>query len=148
MANFTYQGTADGEAPGEMELNVAVSGTASTIKIGDIVVVANGYASQAGNGGCVTRDMIYGLAVSDSTEAVAAEGTVKFIYSHSGLILRGTPTTPANLAVGILFDNVSLDLSGTTQTVDENDPSAAYCLKIMDYNTTNGTIDVALAAEF
>lgn len=146
MADFSYQGTFDGVERSERDFNVA-NGTTASIAIGDIVTMADGFAAKTGNGEANATGF-YGLAVEASNETTGAAGTVKVVYHTSGLILRGIPSTPGNLDPAILFDRVSLDLDGSTQKVDENDPNAAYSLFIWDYNTTNGTIDVVLLSNY
>jgi hypothetical protein len=140
MANFLYKGTVGGVSPEALTVAVA-SGAAASISIGDLVVVANGYASKVTNGGGVsTGSKLFGLATSDSTDTVAADGVVDIIYCPSGLVLEGTATTPANLLTAVKFDKVTIDVSGSTQTVDENDPTNGAILisKFVgtDYTTT------------
>lgn len=143
MANFSYQGTVDGVQPTEQEFDVA-SGTTASISVGDIVTIANGYAAFTADDGCTT-DGLHGLAVEDSDETTTAAGKVKVLYSTSGLKLRGVPNTASNLATAILFDRVTIDVSSTTQTVDEDDAGGGICT-ITGYDSTNGTIDIVLAA--
>jgi hypothetical protein len=87
---------------------------------------------------------MHGLVVKASTETAGAAGTVSVLHSPAGLVLRGTPTTPANLAVAVLFDRVTIDVTGTTQTVDEDDANGVAT--IVGYNVANGTIDVVVAS--
>ena len=144
MSDFRYVGTVNGAEPTERDFAVAAGGTA-TIAIGDVVVIANGYAAKVADGGANAAGF-YGLAISASDETATADGTVRvqFVVGDA-LIVRGAPTTAGNLAAAILFDRVSMDVDGNgVQTVDENDPGAAYALLIWDYNATDDTIDVAL----
>lgn len=142
MPNFNLIGTVDGSQPIEKEFAV-VAGTTSSCLVGDIVVCTNGYAVKSANGGCAGAG-IYALVTELSTETVGANGVVKTVFSPNGLILRGVPTTPANLAVALEYDRVTLDVAGTVQTVDEDDANGI--LTILDYNATAGTIDVVLTA--
>ncbi len=144
MADFRIVGTVDGSEPIQKTFNVA-SGAAATIAPGDLVVAANGYAAKCADAGCAAAG-IYGMAVSTSTDTVAAAGEVSVVYSANGLIVRGAPTTPGNLAAAIVFDRVTLDVAAGTQKVDENDPNGI--LTIVDYDATSGqeTIDVVLTA--
>jgi hypothetical protein len=144
MSDFRYVGTVNGAEPTERDFNV-VAGTTASIAIGDVVVIANGYAAKVADGGCAAAGF-YGLATSASDETAAANGTVRvqFVVGDA-LIVRGAPTTASNLAAAILFDRVSMDVDGNgVQTVDENDPNAAYALFIWDYDDADDTIDVAL----
>ena len=139
MANFQYAGTVGGVSP-EVKVFDVVAGTTGSILQGDLVTVDNGYAVLIPNGGGTAAGR-YGLAQTLSTETAGANGKVEVIYCPSGLLVKGKATTPANLAAAVLFDKVSVDLSGTTQTVDENDPSAAYALTILSYdNVTDGNV--------
>ncbi|OPX88985.1 MAG: hypothetical protein A4E53_01718 [Pelotomaculum sp. PtaB.Bin104] len=138
MANFTYQGTVGGVSPETKVFNVVAGGSGGSILQGDLVTVDNGYAALVGNGGGAAAGR-YGLARTTSTETGAVNGTVEVIYCPSGILVKGKATTPGNLAAGVLFDRVSVDLSGTVQTIDENDPGAAYALTILSYdNATDG----------
>ena len=143
MANFTYLGTVDGSQPIQETFDVA-SGTAAALLVGNLVVMTNGYAANVADGGASTAGF-YGLVVKRSTETAAAAGTVDVIYSPKGLRLRGVPTTASNLATAIKFDRVTIDVSGTTQTVDENDAGNGI-VTITDYYSTNSTIDVVVTA--
>lgn len=143
MANFVSLGTLDGSQPIEKEFAV-VAGTDSSCLVGDLVVCANGYASKVADDG-VQTDGIYALVTELSTETASANGVVKAIFSPVGLVLRGKPTTPSNLATAIVYDRVTVDVSGTTQTIDEND-AAGGVITIWDYDSTAGTIDVVLKA--
>ena len=134
MADFTYQGTVDGSEPVETVFDTSTG----SLAYGDIVEMLNGYAEKVADGGCIVATSWYGLAL----ETENSSSKVRVLHSPAGLILRGAPTTAGNLATAIKFDNVSLDVSGGVQKVDENDPNAAYALTIVDYNTTNSTIDV------
>jgi hypothetical protein len=142
MANFTLIGTVDGSQPIERTYNVA-AGTAGTSLLGSLVTCANGYSVLSANGGISAAGM-HGLVVRASTETAGAAGTVSVLHSPAGLVLRGVPTTPANLATAVLFDRVTIDVSGTTQTVDEDDANGVAT--IIGYNTTAGTIDVVVAS--
>lgn len=141
--DFQVIGVVGGGQPDQGIFDVA-SGAATTILKGQLVAINNGYAAVVADSGCASADF-YGWAAADSSDTVAAAGTVPVIYSTAGLILRGAPTTAGNLAVAILFDRVTIDVSGTTQTVDENDAGSGV-LTIVDYNSTNSTIDVVLTA--
>lgn len=143
MANFTLIGTLDGSQPIEREFAV-VAGTTSSCLVGDLVVCTNGYAAKVADDGIQT-DGIYALVTELSTETATADGVVKAVFSPVGLVLRGKPTTASNLATAIVYDRVTIDVSGTTQTVDEND-AAGGVVTILDYNATAGTIDVVVRA--
>lgn len=145
MADFIYKGVLGGSEPEERTFDVVAGGTA-TIAIGDIVAIANGYAAKVADGGMAAGNGLYGLAISDSDETATAAGTVKVQYSPCGLVVQGTATTPGNLAAGVLFDKVTIDVDGSgNQTVDENDAGAAliYSFVGATYATT-GLVKVVL----
>lgn len=91
----------------------------------------------------IATDMVVGIAASNSTETSAADGTVEVYLALPGLIYRCAATTPDNLAAGILYDTVTFDFTTPTYTVDENEGSDenVHGLRIMDYDTTLGTVD-------
>lgn len=146
MANFEYKGTIDGSTPNSRVFDVA-SGTTASISIGDLVVVADGYAAKVANGGGTTGGR-YGLARSASTETTTAAGSVQVDFSPVGLVLQGVATTPGNLATAFKFDKVTIDVSGATQTVDENDTTNGGCT-LWDFvgtdYTTTGKCQIVVA---
>lgn len=146
MANFRYVGTVGGVSPETKVFDVA-SGAAASIKAGDIFPVANGYGAAIANGGGVSTTPFYAYALNDSTDTAAAAGVVTGVFCPMGLILEGVATTPANLAAAVLFDKVTIDVSGAVITVDENDTSSGamtiYKLIGTDYATT-GKVQITL----
>ena len=94
----------------------------------------------------IGTDIMVGIAASDSTETSSAEGTVEVYLPLPGVVYRCAATTSGNLADGILFDCVTFDLTGTTYTVDENEGSDenVHGLRILDYNSTAGTVDFVI----
>ena len=123
MANFQFKGTVGGVSPESIQCDVA-AGTTGSILAGDLVNLANGYAVLVANGGGVsTGTKLFGLATSTSTETASVAGKVDVIYCPSGLVVEGFATTPSNLSIANVWDKVTIDLSGTTMTVDENDTS-------------------------
>jgi len=147
MANFQYMGTVGGVSPESKTFNVA-AGAAGSITAGNLFNIVNGYAVDVANGGGVsTGTKLFALATTTSTDTVGAAGTVEGVFCPSGLIVRGTATTPGNLSAATLFDKVTIDVSGDTQTVDENDVTNGailiYNYPFSDYATT-GIIDVVV----
>ncbi len=142
--DFHVVGTVDGSAPLNREFDVE-AGAASTIAAGDLVTVGNaGYVAKAADGAASTV-VWYGLALNASTDTAGADGVVTVAYSPSGLIVRGAPTTPGNLAQAIKYTKVTLDVAAGVQTVDENDTSNGI-LSVYAYDATTGaeTIDVVV----
>jgi len=144
MKNFEYKGVVGGAEPENRDFNV-VAGTVGSIVDGDLVVIADGYAVKVADGGAPAGNGLYGLARSISTETASVNGTVNVDFSPTGLIVQGIATTPANLATAVLFDKVSVDVSGTTQTIDENAAGALLLYKFIgDDYTTTGLIQVVI----
>ena len=88
-------------------------------------------------------DIVFGIAASDDTATSTADGEVEVLLPLPGIIYRCKATTPANLAEGIRYDTVCFDLTGTTYTVDEDEGSDenVHGLRIVDFDTVNGTVD-------
>lgn len=143
MADFTYRGVLGGGEPEHKTFSVA-SGAANSISVGDIVEIANGYAAKSANGGCAAGNILTGLAISESTDTVAADGAVDVLFHPSGLIVEGLATTAANLVTGVIFDKVTLDVAGGTQKVDENDAGALLIYELDSDSATTGVVRVVL----
>ena len=140
--DFHGIGTRDGSQPVTDTYSVE-AGAVSTIASGDLVVVGNaGYVAKAADAASTDNTWV-GMAVSASTETVAADGEVVVAFSPDGLLVRGLPTTPGNLAAAIINTSVTLDVAAGVQTVDENDTTKGV-LTVVAYDTTNGTIDVSV----
>jgi hypothetical protein len=97
----------------------------------------------------IGTDIMVGITASDSTETATANGSVEVYLPLPGIIYRCKATTPANLAEGIILDTVCFDLTSTTYTVDENEGSDenVHGLRIMGYDTTQGTVDFIIKSE-
>lgn len=143
MADFTYRGVLGGGEPEHKTFDVA-SGAANSISVGDIVVIANGYAAKVADGGCAAGNILTGLAVSESTDTVAAAGTVDVLFHPSGLIVEGLATTPGNLVAGVVYDKVTVDVSGGVQKIDENDAGAVLIYELDSDSATTGIVRVVL----
>lgn len=133
MSDFQYVGTLGGASPETKNIDV-VAGTTSSIAIGQLVTVANGYAAKVADGGA-TASGRYGLALTASTETASADGSVMVQFCPTGLLVMGTATTPGNLAQGVLYDRVTIDVSAGVQTVDENDPTGVLTIFPYDNDT-------------
>lgn len=142
--DFHIVGTVDGGEATSREFAV-VAGAASSIAKGDLVVIDAGNAGYVAKGANGASNSVrwLGMAKSDSTDTVGADGVVDVAYHPSGLIVRGVPTTAGNLAQGIFNTLVTLDVTTGVQTVDEND-TANGVLSVWDYNTDDSTIDVVV----
>jgi hypothetical protein len=121
------------------------------IYAGEPVMIYGGedgnYATHVSNGKpAIGTDIVIGIAKSDSTETSTAEGTVDVYMPLPGVVYRAKATTSTNLADGILLDCVTFDYSDGNYTVDENEGSDedVHGLRILDYDSTNGTVDFVI----
>lgn len=143
--DFKIVGTLDGSEPTTRVFDVDASGSGATISKGDLVILDStaGYVKKAPDGAANTSQWV-GIATSDSDETGSVDGTVAVAFSTAGLVVRGAPTTPGNLALALKLTRVTLDVSGGgVQTVDENDTTNGV-LRVLTYDTTNSTIDVVV----
>lgn len=151
MTAITYDFTLVGPVDGSTAMStsgtsvkdsaVAAGGSGASISPGDVVKYANGYWAKVANDEG-TAAGLYGMAVTTSTETASVDGLVTVKYHPGGLKVKGRPTTPGNLAQGILGDLVSIDVSAGVQTVDEN---GAGILRLVDYdNSTSGNETVTV----
>ena len=97
----------------------------------------------------IGTDIVVGVAASDSTETSTVNGTVDVYMPLEGIVWRGKATTPSNLAEGIIFDTVTFDYTSLSYTVDENEGTDenVHGLRILDYDTDNGTVDFIIKSE-
>lgn len=121
--------------------SAVVAGTTSSIKAGDLCVYANGYWARSANGGAATAGK-YGIAQTTSTETASADGLVKVKFHPSGLLASALANTSGNLAQGVLGDRVTLDDTGTVQSIDENDASGV--LTVVNYDAATGIVQVVV----
>jgi hypothetical protein len=147
--DFNTIGGWGGAQPVVREFAVDAGGAGATIAVGDLVTVDStaGYVEKAPAGAANTVNWV-GRAVTNSTETASVDGVVEVEYCPGGLIVRGAPTTPGNLAQSIIGTQVTLD--GTApQTIDENDTSNGV-LTVLAYDDTSGaeTIDVVVPCTY
>lgn len=120
----------------------------TAINIGDMVIQGTGGDTEYVTGiadGSSNSSTYVGVAASNDTVTDSADGFVS-VYDDVNYTIRGKATTPANLADTILNTQVTFDVSGGTETVDENDTSNGTAL-ITGYDSVNGTVDFKLAAD-
>ena len=121
--NFQYAGTLGTGGVGPATKTFAVdAGAVQSINLGDLVVVTAGLAAKVANAGMASAGK-YGLAVSNSTDTVGADGTVDVMFTPVGLIVTGTASgipTEANL-----FTPFKINVSSGVQTVDLSDVGVA-----------------------
>ena len=132
------------------------NGAAATIGINDIVIEDGnnaGYVTIMGTGATEgdSDESFVGVAVSESTDSVGADGVVYFQAPVGGgyMELEMKAHTPGNLARALVGTKV-MSGAGTkgAQTIDENDVTKGVFL-ILDpfdnkFDTTNGMCRVAL----
>lgn len=145
MADFVGKGAFSGGQAIEYDFGVAAGGSGASIAVGDVVVVANGYAAKVSDGEGTAGQKL-ALAISASDETASADGTVRAAFHPSGLIVEGLATTASNLVTGVLFDSVTFDVSGGTIKVDEDDAGAGEVLiwEIDSDSATTGVVRVVL----
>ena len=145
-SNFRIRGTTDGSPVQYRKFDVK-AGSAGSIPLGSLVI------QDAGNAGYVkfapdgtNSDSIWiGIASTTSTDTASADGVVEVAYSIAGLVVEGTATTPGNLAQALELTRVTLDVTSTTQTIDENDTTKGVMQILPDlWNATTGRLQVVI----
>lgn len=125
------------------------AGTAATIKLGHLVIFAASnqqYVLEATDG-LDSDGLVCGIAASDSTETASVDGTV-LVYRAPALKATIEATTPGNLAATTKLNLVTLDVTGTVHTVDENDTTKGF-IRILTYdNTTDGNCEVEVPCRY
>lgn len=133
-----------GGGPSSTKFTVAAGGAASIVA-GEMVYRSGTDLVLGANGDANTRVWV-GAAATDSTETASARGEV-YIYYNPLYILRGRPSTNANLAASVRNTQVTLDVaSGTNgkQTIDEDDTTNGT-FRIIDFDSTEQFVDFQLA---
>ena len=133
MSRFTNVTDAAGNQVPTIEYDVD-AGAVASIKAGmPVIDDGSGYVAGVANGGTAMT----AIAAADSTETATVDGKV-LVYYAPVLKFNAVATTPGNLAQAIKTTQVTVDLSSTTYTIDENDTSSGF-IRIADYdNTTDG----------
>jgi len=95
-----------------------------------------------------TDTAMVGIAASDSTHTASADGTIDVYMPLPGVVWKANATTAGNVAATIIGDRVSVDLSGTTYTIDENAGDAATnAFYIVDVDAEEGTVDFIIRTD-
>ena len=145
--NFRHDGS---EIPNVGPVSVTkdvITGTAASISVGHLFREDDGdagYCKLCANGDTdtLTKNRVY-LCTKASNETALADGTVEGIWMPS-MRLKGTPTTPGNLVQAVIDTRVTLDLSGTTQKIDEDDTTNGFMRIVRpeggadNFDATNG----------
>lgn len=138
MANFEIRGTLGNKQPVVDTIKVN-AGTDSSIKAGDLVVLNFGRAFWMGNGsGAEQSKGKYAIALRDSTETAAADGTVEIAFATDGLVVRGKTTGVADDSM--LYKSFTIDAVNRVQTIDEDDAGDITIIKIHE----DGDVDAVL----
>jgi len=147
MANFQFDGSISPNAAVVSVVKDVVAGTTASISVGDLFRTDDGnpgYVKLGANGDTdtLTLNRVY-LCTKASDETAGVDGTVQGIWCPF-MRLLGTATTPGNLAQSVIDTRVTLDLSGSTQTIDENDTTNGFMRIVRpatgysEFDTTNG----------
>lgn len=137
--DFTVLGSLSGHEVVGVTKDV-IAGVVGSIVAGDLVVPDDGnagYVRLGANGDTSTIALRTYVAVSTSTDTVAADGTVELVWAPN-MVLQGTATTPANLIQAVIDTKVTLDVAAGVQTIDENDTTTGF-MRIMRPLGTNGS---------
>lgn len=138
----------------------ALSGTIRTYKVddrttssdtqifpGEPVKVSGNFVAHVATAEPTNAAPMLGIAVSESTETATADGEVQVFVPTPGVaVMRIDAHTPGNLALGILNDCVTFDLTSTTYTINEDegtDPNV-HGLEILSYDADEGTVDFTI----
>ena len=95
-----------------------------------------------------TDTAMVGIAASDSTHTASADGVVDVYIPLPGIVYEAAATTAGNVAATLVGDRVTVDLSGTTYTIDENaTDAAANAFYVTGVDVDNGTIEFIIRAD-
>lgn len=121
-----------GNAVPPVEFPVA-AGTAASISEGMGVVISSNNMAEISDG----ATSFGGIAAGPSDETASVAGTV-LVYRAPTLKFHAYATTPANLSSSTLLTTVTLDVSGSDHTIDENDTSSGFVEIEKQVDTTTG----------
>lgn len=95
-----------------------------------------------------TDTAMVGVAASDSTHTASADGVVDVYLPLPGTVWRAKATTAGNVAATLIGDRVTVDLAGTTYTIDEDSTdAAANAFYIVGVDADEGTVDVIIRTD-
>ena len=122
------------------------AGTAGSILPGMLVIADSnaGYVKAAATG-CTVSAVVVGVAVSQSSETAAVDGTV-LVECAPILFCKMFATTPANLVRTMQYTNrYTLTVSSSDYTMDQGTTTSGL-FRLLDFdNTTTGTCLVSFA---
>jgi len=142
MANvIDVLGSLDGVAntPNFRTTLAVKAGAISTIKRGYLVIKDGGNAgyAKAAADACDTDQIILGVALSDSTDTVAADGTVEIIAAPV-MYVKLKATIPANLVATMKYSVFILDVTAGSYTLDQATSTKGLFRLISFDNVTDG----------
>ena len=108
-------------------------GTAASISEGMGVVISSNNMAEVANG----ATSFGGIAAGPSDETAAAAGVV-LVYRAPILKFHAFATTPGNLSASTLLTKVTLDVTGSDHTIDENDTSSGFVEIVKQVDTSRG----------
>lgn len=95
-----------------------------------------------------TDTAMVGIAASDSTHTASADGVVDVYMPLPGVVWRAKATTAGNVAATLIGDRVTMNLTGTTYTIDENATDAATsAFYIVGVDADEGTVDFTIRTD-
>lgn len=114
----------------------------------DVILLATGDPE-------IGTDEFVGIAADESTETSTVDGVVNVYIPTPGItVMRAKATTPGNVntaaeRLGVLFDCVTIDLTGSIFTIDEDEgnDNNVHGFVILDVNITNGDVDFAVKSQ-
>lgn len=123
------------------------AGAASTIDPGmSVTKAANRYVEESTDSD-TSAVLSWGLAADSSTETASVDGVV-LCYRAPVMLATVKATTPGNLATTTTLTLNTLDVTGTTHTVDENETTNGFILIRSFDNTTDGNCIVEYPCRF
>jgi len=95
-----------------------------------------------------TDTAMVGIAASDSTHTASADGVVDVYIPLPGIVYEAKATTAGNVADTLVGDRITVDLTGTTYTMDENATDAATsAFYVTGVDTDSDTIEFIIRAD-
>lgn len=95
-----------------------------------------------------TDTAMVGIAASDSTHTASADGVVDVYIPLPGVVYEAKATTAGNVAATLVGDRVTVDLAGTTYTIDENaTDGATNAFYITGVDADRGTVEFIIRAD-
>jgi len=122
------------------------SGTAASIKAGYLVITDTGNAGyvKAAPDDTDTDDLVVGVANSDSSETVSADGTVT-VEAAPTLFVKIKAKTPGSLTSALkLTDKYTLNVSSGDYTLDQSTTTKGIFRLISFDNTTDGNCEATV----